>query len=259
MSDGGKIVAKKDSIPDLIEKAKNGEVLAASRLMTLIQKGDKEAKILISELLLSPSTEKTILIGVTGPGGAGKSSLINRLVVSFREEGKTIGVIAHDPVSISGGAFLGDRVRMQEHALNHGVFIRSLAQYENFKGVTPATPYIIKIFVLMQKEVIILETVGAGQSDTGFRKLVETLVWVTTPGLGDEIQLLKGGAIETADIIVVNKSDKTGGDLLFQELQTYFGDSKKICKTNSLTGEGIPELVEGIKEHKKSLLNKAAS
>lgn len=240
-----KIVAKKGSISDLIERAKNGEVLAASHLMTLIQKDRKKAQKMI--LALPPLKEDTLLIGITGPGGVGKSALINKLISAFLKENKTIGVIANDPVSLSGGAFLGDRIRMQGHTLDPRVFIRSLAQYENFKGVTPEAPYIIKVFGAMQKEVIILETVGAGQSDIGFRDLVGILVWVTTPDLGDEIQILKGGAIETADIIVVNKADKSQGELLFQDLLRYFGNSKKIYKTNSLTGEGISELVEGIK------------
>jgi len=241
---------EKSVLPDLVERTRKGKFLAASRLMTLVQKGNQKAKELVSEF---PGVPKgTLLIGVTGPGGVGKSTLINQLISSFRKEKKTVGVVTCDPVSISGGAFLGDRIRMREHTLDKEVFIRSLAQYENFKGVTPETPDIVKIFGVLKKEVIIIETVGAGQQDLGFGDLVETLVLVLMPGLGDEIQLLKGGVIQTADIIVVNKAELAGGDEMFQNLLSYFGNTKKIYKTNSLSGSGIPELVEGIKEHKKS-------
>lgn len=239
------------SLSDLAERVKRGETPAASRLMTLIQKGNRRAKELVSEF---PGVPKdTLLIGVTGPGGVGKSALINRLIHSFREEEKTVGVMACDPVSpISGGSFLGDRVRMQDHTLDERVFIRSLAQYQNFKGVTPETPDLIKIFGAIKKDVILIETVGAGQVDLGFKDLVDTLILVLMPGLGDVIQILKGGVIETADIIVVNQSDKPGVDAMLQNLLTYFGNTKKIYKTNSITGEGVIELAEGIKEHKKS-------
>lgn len=233
---------------DLIKRVKKGEALAASRLMTLIQRGDKEGKKAVSKL--SSSKQDTSLVGITGPGGVGKSTLINKLICSFRAENKTVGVVTCDPVSVSGGAFLGDRIRMREHTLDNNVFIRSLAQSKNFKGVTPETPHIMKIFEALKKEVVIVETVGAGQEDLGFRDLVDILVLVLMPGLGDEIQMLKGGVIETADIIVINQSDRPGAETMLQNLLMYFGDTKGIYKTNAITGEGIPELMEGIKEHK---------
>lgn len=235
------------ALEELVEKTKEGDVFAAARLITLIQRKDEEAEKLVSEF---PNLAKdTLLIGITGPGGVGKSTLINKLIHFFTKEGKTIGVMCCDPASISGGAFLGDRVRMQEHSGNPGVFIRSLAQYENIKGVAPEVPYVVKIFGVLKKEVIIIETVGAGQENLGFKDQVEILVFILAPGFGDEIQLLKGGVIETADIIVLNKVDKPEAELSFQRLIRNF-EGKKIYKTNSESGEGISELAEGIKELK---------
>lgn len=237
---------KKESIKSLLEKVKKGETYAASRLMTLATRGTDREK---QKILKLPDLPKeTFLIGVTGSGGVGKSTLIDKLIYAFRQENKTVGVVVCDPASISGGAVLGDRIRMQDHALDEGVFIRSLVQYENFKAVTPEVPYIVKIFGAMKKDVVIIETVGVGQSDLGFKDLVKTLIWVSIPGLGDEIQLLKGGVVETADIIVVNQSDKVGADKSLQQFLASFGNTKKIYKTNSVTGEGIAELVKEIKE-----------
>lgn len=224
---------------ELVLRARCGDTLAASRLMTLVTRGNKEAK----RVLAGP-----IVLGVTGPGGVGKSTLIGKLIRAFRAEGKTVGVVVCDPISVSGGSFLGDRIRMGEFFNDGGVFIRSLSQYENYKGVTPETPELIKIFELMKKDVVIVETVGVGQGDLGFKELVKTLVFVTRPRLGDEIQVMKGGAIETADIIVVNQSDQPGADETQDILSREFGTEKKIFRTNAITGEGIAELIAGIKE-----------
>jgi len=236
---------KKESQQKTIERILKGEVFAAASLMSLVEQGDNNAKKIISKLPdLSP---QTIVVGITGFGGVGKSTLINKLIEHFRKDRKTVGVIACDPVSVSRGAVMGDRIRMKDHAQDEGVFIRSIVQRQNFKGVTPTTPSIIKILGAMKKDIIIVETAGAGQENSGFKDLVKVLVWVSVPGLGDKIQMLKGGGIETANIIVVNQSDKAASYLTFQDLKEHFENTKKICKTNSLTGEGISELVKAIK------------
>lgn len=237
---------KKDPLRDLLERAKNGETFAAARLMTLVVRGDKKAKRMVSKLPALP--KETLLIGITGAGGIGKSTITDGLIRSFRMQGKTVGVVACDPVSTSGGSVLGDRIRMQRHFLDGDVFIRSLTQRDNFKGVTPETPHIIKIFGAMKKDVIFVETVGAGQENLGFKELVKIMIFITAPGHGDEIQLLKGGVIETADIIVVNQSDMPGADITFQRILDYFGSTKKVFKTNAYYGRGIEELAAGIRE-----------
>ncbi|MBI2450168.1 MAG: hypothetical protein HYV47_01375 [Candidatus Nealsonbacteria bacterium] len=240
-------MAKRGSVKDLLERTKNGEALAASRLMSKIQWDNKTAKRMVSKLTLP---DKTLLIGVTGSGGVGKSTLINKLIHYFLKEQKSIGILCCDPVSISDGSFLGDRIRMQEHAGKEQVFIRSLTQRQNFKGASPEISYLIKIFGAMGKDVIIVETVGSGQENLGFREQVRALIYVTSPDIGDEIQLFKGGVIETADIIVLNRSDSPKADQAFQDLTTHFGQSKKLYKVNSLNGDGFPELMQGIKEVK---------
>lgn len=234
---------KGDAVTDLFEKVKTGDILAAGRFITLIQEGNGEAIQLVE--VLPGGRKKPLLVGVIGPGGAGKSTLIDKMIFCFRKKKKSVGVISCDPASVSGGTFLGDRIRMQKHTSDQAVFVRSVAQYEDFKGVTRETSHIIKVFEAMKKDVIIVETVGVGQKNLAFKDIVDTVVFIQTPEHGDEIQLLKGGVIETADIIVVNKSDRSGADEMLADIRKYFGTAK-IFKTNSLTGEGIPELIKEI-------------
>ncbi len=230
---------KRISAKNLVELTRNGDRHAAAKLITLLERGHQGARKAITKL--GGREKETLVIGITGPGGVGKSTLINRLIKTFRQDGFGVGVLTMDPVSsLSGGAVLGDRVRMQEHCADKQVFIRSFAMRSHCHGVIQATPLIIKALELLGIRVVIIETIGVGQEDTGIKNAVDKLVLVLMPGLGDGIQFMKAGVLEVADVIVLNKSDLPGTEAAFVELS--FSAHPKIIKVNSITAEGIIDL-----------------
>ena len=240
-----RIEEKKINVFDLFEKIKQGDISAAGNLMTLGEHNDLTAGIFL-RAGLKPNPSQHI-IGVTGAGGVGKSSLIDKLVAGFKKEGKTIGVIVCDPTDpTSGGAVLGDRIVFEDHFLDHAVFIRSIATRGHRGGVAENTNQIIKAMQLLEKDVIIVETIGVGQEDYEIRKLVKTLIFVLMPDLGGPIQLLKAGVIKDSDIIVINKADRPGADINAQMIFEHFGGAKPVLKTNSISGEGTPDLIKAI-------------
>jgi LAO/AO transport system kinase len=163
---------------------------------------------------------RCFVIGITGPPGVGKSSIINLLISEFRKQDKKIGVIAIDPSSVkSKGAFLGDRIRLQKHATDDGVFIRSMATRGHLGGLSAKTKDVVELFKYAGFDIIIIETIGIGQTDIDITKLVDKVIMITTPAQGDEIQLLKAGIFEFSDIFVLNKSDYSNADLVFKSLQ----------------------------------------
>jgi LAO/AO transport system kinase len=169
---------------------------------------------------LFPSTGRAYIIGITGSPGAGKSTLTNRLIEKFRKAGKKVGVIAVDPTSpFTGGAILGDRIRMQDHATDPGVFIRSLATRGNLGGLSRATGDCIRVMDAMGQDVIIVETVGVGQDEIDIAQMAHTTIVVTVPGMGDDIQAIKAGILEVADIFAINKADLDGADRMVRELR----------------------------------------
>jgi LAO/AO transport system kinase len=204
-------------------------------------------------------TGKAYVVGITGPPGAGKSTLITELTKRYRQDGYSVGIVAIDPTSqVSGGALLGDRIRMGELASDPGVFIRSMATRGRVGGIAHATEDVVRILDASSMDYIIVETVGAGQSDVDIKNLAHTTIVVTAPGLGDEIQALKAGIMEIGDIFVVNKADMENADLSLQEMQSIIMMSEpiddwrpKVMKTSALSGEGIPALVEAIRQHEK--------
>jgi LAO/AO transport system kinase len=230
-----------------------GDLRSASRLLTLAENRDPAALPVLK--ILYPHTGKASLIGVTGPAGAGKSTLINHLIAAFRKKRKSVGVLAVDPSSpLTGGAILGDRLRMHPHFLDKGVFIRSLATRGAWGGITPALFDAVHVLDAMGKEIIFIETVGVGQDEVQIARLAETLLLVLSPGIGDEVQILKAGLLEIGDVIAVNKGDLKEADLLVQELQETVPD-RPIVKVAAVREEGLTALIAALE--KKRIENRS--
>jgi LAO/AO transport system kinase len=197
------------------------------------------------------------IVGITGPPGCGKSTLISQLAKCYRNAGHSVGIVAVDPSSqITGGALLGDRVRMNDLAADPKIFIRSMATRGNFGGIAKATEDAVRILAATTTHLVIVETAGAGQSDVDVKTLVDTTVVVTSPGLGDEIQALKAGIMEIGDIFVVNKADKENADQTVQEINSMItmgepidGWRQRVLKTVATTGQGVKALSETIDQH----------
>ncbi len=202
----------------LSERVLEGDVRAASRLMRHIDDGEEGATAELRALF--PKTGRAYIIGITGSPGAGKSTLTDRLIAKYRKAGKKVGVIAVDPTSpFTGGAILGDRIRMQDHATDPGVFIRSLATRGNLGGLSRATGDCIRVMDAMGQDVVIVETVGVGQDEIDIAQMAHTTIVVTVPGMGDDIQAIKAGILEVADVFAINKADLDGADRMVRELR----------------------------------------
>jgi LAO/AO transport system kinase len=202
----------------LSERVLSGEVRAAARLMRDLDDRLPEAEQALRELF--PRTGRAYVVGLTGAPGAGKSSLTDRLIAHLRRTGKTLGVVAVDPTSpFTGGAILGDRIRMQDHALDPGVFIRSLATRGHLGGLSRSTSDVVQVMDAMGKDLVIVETVGVGQDEIEVSSLAHTVVVVAVPGLGDDVQAIKAGVLEIADVFAVNKADREGADRTVRDLQ----------------------------------------
>jgi len=244
----------------LAKRIIDGDIRAASKLMRDIDDQIPTAIEALKELY--PMTGKAYIIGITGPPGSGKSTLVDKMVDIFREEGKSVGIVAVDPTSpFSGGAILGDRIRMQRHATDEGVFIRSLATRGCLGGLSRSTQDIVNVMDAMGKDIILIETVGVGQDEIEIIHTAYTSIVVLIPGLGDDIQAIKAGIIEIGDVFVINKCDREGADKLEHDLRMSLEMVKKreddweppIFKTEAILGKGIFELVYGIYRHKQVL------
>ncbi|MFQ5762134.1 MAG: methylmalonyl Co-A mutase-associated GTPase MeaB [Candidatus Bathyarchaeia archaeon] len=241
-------------VQTLVQQLKTGDRKALARLITLIENGSPEGEEALE--LLPPVKQPAHIIGVTGPAGVGKSCLISHIVAEFRRRGKTVAVIAVDPNSpLTGGAVLGDRLRMQEHFSDSGVFIRSMGARENPGGIPKTLGEILKVLNASGRDIIIIETVGAGQSETEIAKAAYTVLVVVMPGMGDEIQTLKAGILEIGDVFAVNKADLPDSDRAVQLLESMLEDYAQreyrppIVKTVATTGEGTAELVDSLYDH----------
>ncbi|MCI0414663.1 methylmalonyl Co-A mutase-associated GTPase MeaB [bacterium] len=245
------------SVDPIVEKLLQGDSKALSRAITLTENRDPRAHEILKAVY---SKGRDIpLIGITGPAGVGKSSLVDRLISIYRAEGKKVGVIAVDPSSpFSGGAILGDRIRMQQHYTDPDVFIRSMATRGKLGGIAAATFDVMDLMNAAGKDIILVETVGVGQDEIDIVKTVNTTVVVLMPGLGDEVQAMKAGLMEIADLLVVNKSDRAEAEKMEMELQnslSYFQSHSedewrpRVLKTQATNNIGIDLLSEAIREH----------
>ncbi len=228
-----------------------GETRAVARAITLVEDGNPSSHPLLAALF--PNAGQSLVVGVTGPPGAGKSSLVDRLTAQLRRAGKSVGVVAVDPTSpFSGGAILGDRIRMQTHATDPGVFIRSMATRGHLGGLAAATDQVVTVLSAAGKDVILVETVGVGQDEVDIVGAADASLVVLVPGLGDEVQALKAGIMEIADVFVVNKADRDGVERLVAEIRTMLSmaegqePSPAIVETVATSGQGIDALLAAI-------------
>jgi LAO/AO transport system kinase len=233
-----------------------GDVRAAARLMRDLDDQMPGAVEVMKRIY--PHTGRAFVLGITGNPGAGKSTVVDALIDHYRKQGKTVGVVAVDPTSpFSGGAILGDRIRMQRHATDPGVFIRSLATRGHLGGLSRSTGEVVHVLDAMGHDVVIVETVGVGQDEVDVVTQAETAVVVTVPGLGDEIQAIKAGILEIADVLVVNKADREGADRTVRdlvsmlELRGHDTREVEIVRTVATTGKGIDELANAVERHRQ--------
>ena len=244
----------------LADKVLEGDVQAAAQLITGIE---NEMPGALEELeVLYPHTGKAHVIGITGPPGIGKSTLIDRVISILRQRNITIGVVAVDPTSpFTGGALLGDRIRMQQRTFDAGVFIRSLATRGWLGGITKATTGAINVMDAMGKDIILIETVGTGQSESEIVRVVDTTIVVLSAETGDEIQIMKAGIMEIADIFIVNKADKGGAENKQAEIELMLNMKSfyqtewrpSIILTEAISGKGVEKVVDEVYKHREFL------
>jgi LAO/AO transport system kinase len=257
-----------NTLTQLLEKMAAGNEVALARLMTLVERDGSEVGAILAAI--APKLGNAFTIGITGPPGAGKSSVVDRLAALMRQAGKTVGVVAVDPSSpFSGGALLGDRIRMSQHYLDKGVFIRSMATRGSHGGMARATKDVIKLLDASGRDYVLVETVGVGQTELDVMGTTDTVIVILVPEAGDGVQVMKAGLMEIADIFVVNKADRDGANRMLTELNLmlelkYSGRSPSesalpqwkipVLAAQAVNNIGMTELFQAIEDHHRFLI-----
>ncbi|MCL6464369.1 MAG: methylmalonyl Co-A mutase-associated GTPase MeaB [Acidobacterium ailaaui] len=246
-------------IPQLIERLRAGDVRALARAISIVENGSPLASDVLSACF--PLSGRALRVGVTGPPGAGKSTLVDQLARHYRGRGATVGVIAVDPTSpFSGGAILGDRIRMQDSLHDTGLYVRSMATRGSLGGLAQRTADVASVLEASGKEIILIETVGVGQDEVDIVRLADITLVVLVPGMGDDVQSIKAGMMEIADIFVINKADREGADRVENEVRamqslasTQMPRTPPVIQTVAATGQGLDKLASAIEEMKQWL------
>ncbi|NTW02648.1 MAG: methylmalonyl Co-A mutase-associated GTPase MeaB [Oscillochloris sp.] len=243
-------------IPDLLPRLLDGNRRALARAISLAEQGGQPARELLAAIY--PHAGRAHVIGITGPPGAGKSTLVNALALELRRQGRSVGIVAVDPTSpFSGGAVLGDRIRMQPLGGDAGVFIRSMGSRGRLGGLSRATADAVALIDAAGFDVVLIETVGAGQGEVDIARAAQTTIVVEVPGMGDDIQSIKAGVLEIADLFVVNKADRDGADKTLRQLRSMLhlgappadGWEPPVLAAVASSSQGIPEIIEAAGKH----------
>ncbi|RZU49896.1 LAO/AO transport system kinase [Krasilnikovia cinnamomea] len=244
-------------VPTLVARARDGDPRAVARLISLVENGDPALPAVAAAL--APYAGQAQVVGLTGSPGVGKSTTTNELVRALRKQGRRVGVLAVDPSSpFTGGAILGDRVRMQEHSTDPGVYIRSMSSRGHLGGLSATTPQAVRVLEGAGCDVVLVETVGVGQAEVEIASLADTTLVLLAPGMGDAIQAVKAGILEIADVFVVNKADRPGADATYRDIQGMLALGERapgewrpqVVRATAVRGEGVDDVVAAIAKHR---------